>query len=687
MHTNIFDKFSSFILFFVVILLPVFFLPSLNIPIEVSKNFLLVSGLTLSVVFWTMARFFDGQISFPRSKIMLAGALVVFFTLLSAIFSSNYSVSFWGVAFDAGSFLFLFSGFLLFFMSSVFSKTKEGARMILLGLVFSSAILLIFQSFHIFFPNLSSFGILADKTNNILGSWNSLGIFAGFSCLLYLLVVEFLDISKVRKILLYILMLFSVFIVSSVNFSLVWCLLGIASLVVFVYKISLNFGDGDDLNKKSFPVISLVIVLLSLFFFMSNQIIGNFIPEHFSLATTEVNPSVKSTIMVAKGVLSQDPIFGIGPNRFSEAWNLYKSSSINDTQFWNVDFGSGFGFLPTHLSTNGILSLVAWLVFILLFIFVGIKNTLSGVKNNFTWELFAFFLLAVYLLTFIIFYSVSSTIFFLFLVFVGVFVGLLSSVSENKIQISFLGSQKKSFVSVLLLIVLIVSSSALAFKYTEKFVSVYYFRKSLQVTDIGEAEKYLRKAISLNPNDLYLRTFSQVSILKLNAFLEKKGTPTEEEKAEVQTNLNQAINAAELAVSYNKENYLNYQMLGHVYRNAVVLGAKDAYTEAVLAYEEATKTNPFNPGLKLAIADSYFSGGKIAEAKEYANKALSLKQDYVEALIFMSQVYKQEGNNKEALKYAEKVRVLLPGDQGILDYIKSLNSSAPVPSATETPKQ
>jgi Flp pilus assembly protein TadD len=385
--------------------------------------------------------------------------------------------------------------------------------------------------------------------------------------------------------------------------------------------------------------------------------------------------------------LSQDPIFGIGPNRFSEAWNLYKSSSINDTQFWNVDFGSGFGFLPTHLSTNGILSLVAWLVFILLFIFVGIKNTLSGVKNNFTWELFAFFLLAVYLLTFIIFYSVSSTIFFLFLVFVGVFVGLLSSVSENKIQISFLGSQKKSFVSVLLLIVLIVSSSALAFKYTEKFVSVYYFRKSLQVTDIGEAEKYLRKAISLNPNDLYLRTFTQVTILKLNAFLEKKGTPTEEEKAEVQTNLNQAINAAELAVSYNKENYLNYQMLGHVYRNAVVLGAKDAYTEAVLAYEEATKTNPFNPGLKLAIADSYFSGGKIAEAKEYANKALSLKQDYVEALIFMSQVYKQEGNNKEALKYAEKVRVLLPGDQGILDYIKSLNSSAPVPSATETPKQ
>jgi hypothetical protein len=686
MNTNIFDRLSFFILFFVVVLLPIFFLPSLNIPIEVSKNFLLISGLTLSIVFWSMARFFDGQISFPRSKVMLAGVAVVFFTLLSAVFSSNYSVSFWGVVFDAGSFLFMFSGFLLFFVSVIFFKTRESSRMILLGLALSSAILLIFQSLHIFFPNFSSLGILTDQTSNVLGSWNSLGIFAGFSCLLYLFIVEFFGISKIRKILLYIMMLFSLFIVSAVNFSLVWCLLGITSLIIFVYKISLNFGDENDLKKKSFPVISLIVVLLSLFFFMSNQIIGNFIPGRLNLATTEINPSLKSTMIVAKGVLSQDPIFGIGPNRFSEAWNLYKSNSINDTQFWNVDFGSGFGFLPTHLSTNGALSLISWLVFVLLFIFVGIKNTLSGIKNNLTWESFAFFLLAVYLLAFIIFYPVSPTIFFLFLAFVGVFVGLLSSTSENKIQISFLGSQKKSFISVLLLIVLIIFSSALAFKYTEKFVSVYHFRKALQSANIEEAETYLRKAISLNSNDLYLRTFSQISILKLNAPLEKGGNLTEEEKTGMQTNLNQAISAAEMAVAYNKENYLNYQTLGNVYRNAVVLGIKDAYTAAISAYEEAAKVNPLNPGLKLAIADSYFSGGKITEAKEYANKALALKQDYVETLIFMSQDYKQEGNNKEALKYAEKVRALLPGDQGVSDYIKSLNSTSVSPT-TETPKQ
>ncbi|MEK7167455.1 MAG: hypothetical protein AAB791_00455, partial [Patescibacteria group bacterium] len=63
MRTNIFDRVSFWSLFFVIILLPFFFLPFTKIPIETSKGLLLVIGLAVCVISWAIARFFYGKIS------------------------------------------------------------------------------------------------------------------------------------------------------------------------------------------------------------------------------------------------------------------------------------------------------------------------------------------------------------------------------------------------------------------------------------------------------------------------------------------------------------------------------------------------------------------------------------------------------------------------------------------------
>ena len=690
MRSNIFDRLSFLSLFLVVVLLPVFCLPFTKIPVETGKGLLLVVGLFACVIFWAIARFSDGEIIFPKSWLLASGFGIVFAFLLSSVFSANIQVSLFGTMFDVGSFWFIFSGFILMLMSSIVFKTKERAKVVLLGVILSSAIVLVFQTAHLFMPSFLSLGILAGKTGNVLGSWNALGLFAGFSCLMFLLVVEFFPISKMGKILLQIFILLSILLVASVNFPLVWVLLGISSLIIFVYKTSIAFqGNKEEGEKKHFPIISFVVVMLSLLFFMSGQFIGNIIPSRLQLSNTEISPSFGATMSVTKGVLSKDPIFGLGPNRFNTAWSMYKPQSINDTQFWDVVFGSGSGLIPTFLATTGILGILAWLVFLVLFLVGGAKSVFSNIKDKVNWEMLAFFVLSLYLFIASFFYFTGPVIFLLALAFTGIFIGLVSSRAGKEVLVSFLNDHRKSFVSILVLIVIVIFSVAISFRYIERFASVSYFGRAISASTIPAAEESISKALGLYSNDLYLRTYSQIHVTKLNSLANSGTELSEADKANLQTSLDQALSSAQLATTYDSQNYLNFQLLGSVYQNVGLLGVKDAYNKAMEAFKTATTLNPLNPGIKLALANASLALGNTKDAKDYAKASLALKQDYVDALIVLSQIAKKEGNNSEAISYAKTALSLYPNDKNLIEYMNSLNNSSTTSAtpATNKPKQ
>jgi cytochrome c-type biogenesis protein CcmH/NrfG len=141
-----------------------------------------------------------------------------------------------------------------------------------------------------------------------------------------------------------------------------------------------------------------------------------------------------------------------------------------------------------------------------------------------------------------------------------------------------------------------------------------------------------------------------------------------------------------MATAYDTKNYLNFQLLGSMYQAVGSLGVKDVYSKAVLAYQAASRLNPLNPGLKLSIADVLFVDGKVSDAKDYAKQALVLKPDYVDALVILSQIAKNEGNTNDALSYAQAALSLSPADKNLIQYVNSLNSSsASVPTITTTP--
>lgn len=177
-------------------------------------------------------------------------------------------------------------------------------------------------------------------------------------------------------------------------------------------------------------------------------------------------------------------------------------------------------------------------------------------------------------------------------------------------------------------------------------------------------------------NDLYLRTYSQVYLVKLDSLVKKGNSLSDEEKVLLQTTLDKAVNGGQLAVAYNPKNYLNFEALGGVYQVASLIGVKDANSKIIDSYKLASDLNPGNPRLKLIIANTHLALDKKKEAKEYAEAALALKPDYIDALITLSRIAKSDGNNAEALSYAQRALALSPSNENLIKYVNSLKNSS-----------
>jgi len=581
--------------------------------------------------------------------------------------------------FDVGTFWFIFTTFLLMLMSSLIFNNSRNVKILFLGFILSSVFLIFFQILHLFLPNMLSFGILSEKISNILGSWNALAFFTGLFVIISIFILDFFSISKLVKILINISLVLSLFLIFLINFSTVWIILGIFALLLFIYKISFSIGSNDVEKSKNFPVTSFIIVIISLVFFISGQFISGFLPQSLQISNNEVRPSFSTTLSVTKLALIKDPVLGIGANKFNEIWNVYKPKTINDTKFWNTSFNEGFGLVPTFFSTTGIFGILTWVIFFGLLISIGLKLFFSSHREEkFNIKVIVFYIMSLYLFFVSFFYPIGPVLFLLAFAFLGVFIGIYFINRINgEVVIYFLDNKKKSFLTIFFLFSMIIFSISIVFKYIERFVSISYFQKAMSAETMQIAEYNINKAISLYSNDLYLSTYAQIYLLKANSLILKvtKGSSlTDIEKGDLQISFNQALKSAQLAVEYNNMNYLNFETLGSVYEAGFSFGITDAFTKAVEAYNEASKLNPLNPSLKINLARLYFNNKEIQKAKDFANESLSLKSDYLDGLITLSQIYKNENNNKDAIIYAEKALYFYPENKDLKEYLNYLTN-------------
>jgi tetratricopeptide (TPR) repeat protein len=444
--------------------------------------------------------------------------------------------------------------------------------------------------------------------------------------------------------------------------SLVWLLICIFSVIIFVYIVSVQHsgikiipGEG----KKKFPYVSLIIIFTSFVFLVGNNLIGNFVSNYITLNNTDIRPSITTTSQIAWKAIKYNPFFGTGPNTFVIDWALWQPKEIVQTIFWDTDFTNGFSLLSTFAVTTGLIGLIAFLLFIIIYITRSIQSIRIALHNSISnYLIMTILMISIYSWVTIIFYNPNIIILMLAFTSSGMLIGILAHKQAIQVKtFSFLTDPRHSFFSILGLVILMVSTTFLFYIYIEKFTSIIYFSKGLNsqntIESLSNSEKMFLKAISLDKNDVYYRGLSQVYLSQIGVLLNDKTISQDVLKSNLQQLINNAQESAGLAVNQNPKQYQNYINLGNIYSTLVPLSVSNSYESAITAYNKASLLAPNNPAILLARASLEFVNMNNNEARKFIKQALDIKMNYIDAIFLLVQIETNEGNLSEAIKQAE----------------------------------
>ncbi len=679
------DALSARIMLVMVALVPFFFIPSSVFSFSFTKMMLLVAGVLLPVLFWLLARLKDGMLELPKGKLFLVGFSVPAAYLLASLFSEVPQVSFIARGFEIDTFFTVFVLFMLMFLVPTLFKGYDRLAKVYAGFFISFVVVSLFQILRLIFGvEFLSFGTLFQNTiSNLVGKWNDLGVFFGLGTVLSLATLELLPVSKKSKVLLYIGLVVSLFFLVLVNFTTVWVMLGLISLFFMVYRVMFNQAGGDgqtwSMSKLISPT-SLVVFVISLVFVVAGGSIGESVSSTFDISQIEARPSWGATMEIAQHALQEDVLFGAGPNRFSAQWLEHKPDGINETIFWNTDFNAGIGLLPSTIATTGILGTLAWLGFLLMFVWYGVRSLMtSNTEDELSKYLnLSSFLGALFLWVFAIFYVPNIAILTLTFFFSGIFIA--SQITSGKIstfKVSFVHNPRAGFASVFVIVVLLIGTVTLGYVYVNKYVAFTTYQSGIRTfnedADIDMAETKMLSAVNRSEHDSFYRTLAQLNIERLSQVVNQQDVEQEVLQGQFQTVLGAAIANATAATNFDAQNYQNWRSLGQVYASVVPLGIEGAYENAKAAYEQALVLNPHGPSLYLTLARLDAVNGDLDSARTYITRAVEEKGNYTEAVFFLSQIEASEGNIQAAINSVEAAATISPNDPTIFFQLGLLN--------------
>ncbi len=671
---DFFNKLSFTTLLGTLFLSLFFFIPYTPVTLDASKGFLISVGATLALFFWLIARLGEGKFSIPKDKIILYALAIPVVFLFSSFFSSSKYVSLFGSGFELGTFGSMLVLFIIFFLSSIYFQTERRLWAFFKFLLIGATILSVFELIHMFIGfNRFTPGLLQGiSAGNLVGSWNDFAIFFGLVVLVVLSTIEFLKTKGPLLVMQYFLLVSGLFFMIVINVPFIWVMVGLFSIIIFVYSISVQQAGinvvHDAEGKKKFPFTTLMVVFVCLIFLVGNNSIGNLMSRYLTVQNVDVRPLFTTTADIAVKAIKHNPLFGTGPNTFVIDWALWQPKEVAQSIFWNSDFSEGYSSLMTFAVTTGILGILAWLAFLVMFGFKLVQSLKKALSNSLSnYFTITTIMVAIYTWVTIIIYTPNFMMFALAFASSGIIIGIL--VFNESIPVknfSFLGDPRNSFFSILGLMALMIVTLSTTYLYTEKFASIMYFSKGSTsantLESLVKSEKMLMNALLLDQNDAYYRTLSQVYVAQIGLLVNDKSISADILKSNIQKLVNSAEVSASAAVSQNPKQYQNYVNLGNVYSSLVPLAVANSYESAVKAFDKAKALAPNNPSVLLARATLEYLNKNNDGAKQFIDQALLLKADYTDAIFLLAQIQTNEGNLSGAIKQAEKAAGLTPND-------------------------
>jgi tetratricopeptide (TPR) repeat protein len=671
-----FRSYAQNILVVVLGLLPLLFIPVATAPYEYTKFFLVVLGVFVAIVLFALSILRSGTVPVGISYPLIALWGVVFVTFISSLFSGDLKDSLVGDFFSIHSAVFVA---MLALIPTVWVMLQAGKRTIIriyTLLALSTLALVIFHVLRLMFgPDFLTLGVFTAAVSTPIGGWNDLALFLGLTVIISLVALEQLSLRGLKKALFVATVVLSLGMLAVINFFVIWLVLGLTSLAIVVY--SLRRGKADEgllplveprAPSKVSLMVSLIVFIVSLFFVIGGASLGGAISKKTQISYVEVRPSLEATADIARQVYRENAFFGIGANKFTDAWRLYKDDSINLTPFWNTDFNAGNGYIPTFFVTTGILGGVMWLLFITVFFVAGLRRLLSAPLGDRVWYFIAVssFVSAVYIWGMSIVYVPGVVILLLGALVTGISLAALNTLSGAPTQLLMVSTTRRTgFMLTLGVIVIVIGSVSILYVAVRHYSSVYAFNESISAMQSGVAidtlEEKVFAAYQMSSSDVFARRIAEYQFARMNDLMGRTSL-TEDDQEQFRNAYSGGINAAGVATQLDRTEPLNWSILGGIYSALASLNVEGAHERAVEAFTRYKELNPKNPlpYLELAIVES--RAGNHDVARVHIEKALALKPDYTEAYFLLSQLEIATGNVDAAVRSTRAVVSLEPAN-------------------------
>jgi len=482
-----------------------------------------------------------------------------------------------------------------------------------------------------------------------------------------------------------------------INFPLAWTLLLSGCVLLGLLAVMRKRAD----SGAGVPVAATVPwfpgagAVIAIIFLLYGPVINASLSAVFPVSSLEVRPGLQSTLDVVS-IARQDSLraklLGSGPNTFGVSWLAHKPAEVNKTPFWNLDFNVGYSTLATAFGGAGLLGALAWLMPLFLLVAAVIRAARLGALSREERFVSSMLVLAgLFLSAAMALYVPSQNIVLLCFVLSGAAFGFLwrqGRTGDDERAPSMLEG-----LGVLLVVgVLLVGTAFSGFTAARRLASQAYVGAGLYVLAAGDTDAAIARAesaqnVERTADALRLRT--DAGAKKLSDIAQNTKLSPEDARKQFTAEVQKAISAGQAAVLASPTDYRAYFSLGRVYDLLSSLKIEGAYQSARASYSAAAEHNPTSPSIPLALARLEAAAGNTKGTQENITRALTLKPDYTDAILFVVQINIANNDLASAIQNTQIAVQTAPGvaslwfQLGLLYYAggDAKNSVAPLERA------
>lgn len=696
------------VLYLLVFLAPLFSLPYTQDTLLAKVGFVELAAVVLAAV-WLLNIFATKRIAYRRNPWNIGFVALALGLIASNLFSESAWGSFWGNDTTGEKTASILAFLMIAWVASAVLKRDEVEPMS--GVLLSSLGLLGLYALVAFIG--SRFGTMpAWLTVNPIGTVNALAYVFGCGFLLSLgialgrvtsggRVLTGKWLSRIALVVGIILFLCLILI----GFRILWIAIATVTAVLFAINFAKSW-DREGMHEQAFGATAVgfgcVVLVASVFL--------AYTPTPFAgriyAPPVEVSPSLSATIAIDRAVLGVAPVTGFGPSNFVRAFNSFRDSGLNATNFWTARFNHGYSLMTTLPSTVGALGVAGYLLFMALVFMVLGRAILRGDDPDpmlWAWSGVSCF---VFLMWFLYAGNFTATwILFLALGFVGASLREVRAVGvEGDSRVSWWSVRQRTIVvdSALLnfvtaLVVVFAAALSLVATWglgTQYVAEAYFLRAATVMNQFGNADTaqvFLDRAVSLNPTESsYYQGKAQVGFVAVSRLIQEAQTnPNQDIAAQFRDEFQKAVSAGQRSTVLAPDNPQNWFVLGQLYE-VVIPFVEGADQAALESYQKARELDPPNPALAFALGRMHLTVGDLLnlqvgqtqsgddrsklevarneamlQAREALQESANLKPDYAQAHFLLAQIAIRDNNLDEAVKRTEATLVFAPNDVGV----------------------